>query len=125
MALLGVAVIMTATTATTAPSEQRLGTPKLLQRRTLLRRSIQKDEFAMNWEPVWKAYFYENATELDQFLGWFFENACSPPKQIAMEVVPLELLVCAKPCEQGLVPVLKHGKKGRRYRSCVDPSLAW
>lgn len=79
--------------------------------------TLQKGEFDMAWHSVWSTYF-EDDEEHDDFLNWFLENACPRPLDIAVEEVPYGLLVCAKKCKEGWVPVLKHSSNGTRVRKC-------
>ena len=78
---------------------------------------LQPDEFYMEWHAVWSAYF-EEGEELDDFLAYFLKSACKPPRKIAVEEVPYGLLVCARECKEGSVPVFKVLKNGTRVRKC-------
>lgn len=93
-------------------------TPKL-ELKTHVRPAFryQKDEFSMEWEKVWASY-YDSKEEFHSFMTYFFDNACKPPKRIAIEPFPHEMLVCAHKCQDGHVAVLKQTKKGVRKRTC-------
>ena len=79
--------------------------------------SLQDSEFDIAWHSVWDKYF-EDDDEHDDFLNYFYKNACTHPLKIAVEEVPYGLLVCAKKCKKGTVPVLKHLRNGTRVRKC-------
>lgn len=93
------------------------GSPKLTIRHAYYASTIQPDEFDMAWHNVWSAYF-EEGSEFDDFLTYFMENACVSPLKLAVEVEPYGLLVCARKCKDGFVPVLKHRRNGSRVRKC-------
>tara|TARA_B110001452_G_scaffold200739_1_gene170765 strand:+ start:122 stop:481 length:360 start_codon:yes stop_codon:yes gene_type:complete len=113
-----IAVLMSMSVAQAA---LRLGAPKLDVRFPRPRFVLQADEFDMAWHAVWSAYF-EEGKELDDFLAYFLENACNPPLKIAVEEVPYGLLVCARKCKEGYVPVFKELKNGTRVRKCKRES---
>lgn len=71
----------------------------------------------MEWDNVWEAYF-DTTEEFNDFMTWVIKNACKPPKKIAVEMKPYNLLVCAKPCKNGFVSVLMFKRNGHRVRSC-------
>ena len=93
--------------------------PPNLEIKTLHDRSdfLQPDEFRMEWDSIWDAYF-ESKDEFDDFMSWVIKNACKPPKKIAVELNPYNLLVCAKPCKPGFVSVLMFKRNGKRVRAC-------
>jgi len=78
---------------------------------------FQAEEFSMDWEKSWAAY-YDSKADFHEFMTYLFENACTPPKQIAIEPFPREMLVCVKKCREGHVAVLKQTKSGKRKRVC-------
>ena len=79
--------------------------------------SLQDGEFDIAWHSVWNRYFEEDS-EHEDFMRYFYKNACTHPLKIAVEEVPYRLLVCAKRCKKGTVPILKHLKNGTRVRKC-------
>jgi len=91
--------------------------PKLQVRFSHTTLSLQDDEFDMAWHSTWSAYF-EDGDEFDDFIGYFFENACRPPLQLAMEEIPLGLLVCTNKCKEGYTPVFQELEHGQRVRKC-------
>jgi len=93
-------------------------TPKL-ELKTHVRPAFryQKDEFSMEWEKVWASY-YDSKEEFHSFMTYLFDNACKPPKRIAIEQFPYEMLVCVHKCQDGYVAVLEQTKKGERKRTC-------
>ena len=78
---------------------------------------FQKDEFGMQWDKVW-ASFYDTEEDFSGFMNHFFDHACKPPKRIAIEPSPHEMLVCAHKCPDGYLAVLKVSKSKRRTRTC-------
>jgi len=94
-----------------------LGNPKLSIKHAYDSSPLQHDEIDMNWHNVWSAYF-EEGSEFDDFLTYFMENACRSPLKLAVEAEPYGLLVCARKCKNGFVPVLKHRQDGSRVRKC-------
>ena len=77
----------------------------------------QRDEYAMSWEQVWAAYF-DSKDQFHSFMTYLFDNACKPPKRIAIEPFPYEMLVCAHKCKDGYASVLKQTTRGKRKRTC-------
>jgi hypothetical protein len=82
---------------------------------------FQNDEFSFAWKHVWSAYF-DKDDEFDEFMQYFVENACTPPKRLALEEEPLGLFVCAERCKEGHVAFLALSKDGRRERLCMPDS---
>jgi len=82
-----------------ALAAHKLSAPKLDARFPQPSFILQPGEFDMAWHAVWSAYFQEGG-ELDDFLDYFFENACKLPLKIAVEKVPHRLLVCATKCKR-------------------------
>ena len=82
---------------------------------------FQEDEFSFDWKHVWSAYF-EKDDEFDEFMQYFVESACTPPKSLALEEEPLGLFVCAERCKDGHVAFLALSKGGRRERLCIPDS---
>lgn len=83
------------------------------------RHDLQSDEFRLEWDEVWKAYFRDEEDEFDDFMRWFLERgACKRPKRVAIESSS-NMLVCARPCDEGFYSVLLVSEKtGRRVRTC-------
>ena len=76
----------------------------------------QLDEFPLEWQSVYAQLL--PAAELDDFWAWAMKHACSPPRRLAVELEPFNLLVCARKCRIGRVPVLKFASNGTRFREC-------
>ena len=102
-------------------------TPRLEVRFPGARPFAQPDEYPMEWERVYSTALQpdgadqdspEAAATFDGFWAWFFENACAPPLKLAVEAKPFELLVCARKCGDGFVPILQFERNGTRVRGC-------
>jgi hypothetical protein len=83
---------------------------------------FQLDEYSMFWESVYTSFFDDESSDFDSFWQYFMEHACRRPKRIAIEEKPHALIVCARYCKRGRVPVFQLTHNGTRVRSCQKPS---
>ena len=92
-------------------------TPKLNVRNYDAKPTFQHGEFAMEWKHVWD-HLFETDDEFDDFMKWALKHACKPPKKLAVEQLPYNLLVCAKRCKHGYEATISFTESGRRVRKC-------
>lgn len=94
-------------------------TPKLQVKNHYAKPTFQRDEFAMEWKHVWD-HLFEEDDEFDDFMTWVLQHACKAPKKLAVEQLPYNLLVCAKPCKSGYQATISVTESRRRVRKCRE-----
>lgn len=104
----------------TAATHTGFSTPKLHTRFPMHTLTFQADEFGFGFRDVWSTYYLDD-TEFAGFMEYFLDHACTPPRHLAIEEEPAQLLVCAEQCKHGHAPVIEFTDDGRRVRSCWGP----